>query len=1785
MTGVNIKVSANTQQARSEMAKLGASVKGIEKSTANMSKLFNGIAIGLGAMASLNAFTKSISRASDSIVKLENSLKVVMPAGQNVEGVLNRLRTVSEKTRSPIANVTLTFNRLAMAMNNKALTKDIVTVTENIQKAAAISGASVIEAERAIRQLGQGLTGGILRAEEYNSIIDGMPRLAKAIADGMKIPLDNLRQAMIDGLLTRDVIFGALIESTDALNKEFLLTKATIDQLTGLMGDQFARALKKLGELTGITKFIKEDIIGITGLFKFFADNADYYLSLTKLRVFLFISETRMVFFGWKDSITGMFNTVFESIKINYLDPIAESINKVVDNTKAMVAELKELVLPDFKGFNLPDFDFEKFMPKDTMDSVKESISKWLGVDENGKATASGGIRGMFAGLWNLLFGSSYWKDLWTEDGILNKDGDASRATALGAIDAWIGSIGTLFGTLFTVTKQAWKDFNNSFNLLDFDLPDELTTGAASSTTARTPLGGLFDSILQGFQDSRDSLESELRAFDLAELIKGLSGRTKDAWQSVVDAFAIELPIERAIGPAGKYGTEIIGMKRTGIGKIFENVAKMWGLDQDTALRLTESWGAALSLFINLTGRSVKKATESFFGLFKTKVKLPQGLDAGIDSPEYMDTPIGRMLDNLEAKYKDFQNRLLTDKVDVPGGGFVVVDSPIGKAVKQIDEFLKSSIKKLQLQKQKLINFAIYEDPVDAFNNPNLPEPKLNLFATTVITQFTKAKEALDGFSESFKAAFTVEEKVGPQSKFIELRLKSFSELQTDLKNIVVGLNLSPEATQIMATLGTLAEERKLTFQVLFEDVAAGGAEFAKAAIEAITTFDVEEMQGAGFLASAFIAAFGIKNAATFPIKIALIPAAVDSKAFNEILGDTAEGVGKLLRRILLPMDDGEADEDFVNNFVAGVGKTLITIKNRLKKGIFGGNGSDLLGQTLPDELTTGISISTTIEREESILDVARNLGQEFIAAFGAGAIAFTIGGMVFPGLTGKIRDALLEWANPFDDGNQIARQMKKSINSQTGEVRGFAQKRGTFIGKGIKSGVKLGLVGLGLMVASEFTKLAPSGVNQDGNSYDVPAIADLLLDAGGNAVMAAGAVGLISGPLAPWTAAFTFLGTMFAGIFMSPEMQKNISNAAAALKDEFLQTDWIQVGKDIYDFIRIGMKTGIGGFDDIQNLTDNLNELREKALNHKVKSGDGSFLGDIKEFEDRLAITFKRDGFFAAFQEAVYGIKPPWLEKMETIARSFGDEEGFGIDLKAVSIMSDEDKALQAAIIAGQGSAKDATVLNTEAVSGLSTEFRKALELGKGSSSRGTSGLFNPELFQPIEMATGGLVRGPGTETSDDIPAMLSKNEFVMNAKAVRKFGPNYLSRMNQGLKPIGLETGDRFDNLGQGPSSPDSVIRKVNDFKVEKFEKAVKELRKFLKENEGVSKELTERIQNSISFELRQNTKFGYEQAARLYNSLNDLGKASILEGLNEEQLEGLTSGSATITPPVTAAQTAGREYADGLRQGINDGLYELLTSGDLKSFGQNFLDLYTKSVMDALIGGFTTSLTDSLFGNIDGFFKGLFEKGEGFGGDEGLGGSIPGTFGFNRKKKKETAEKVKSGEIKPEDPIQKSVEFLDTIFTSLPESLSNVFNSFTGGFGDLIGSIGGGLGTLLGGAGGGVGSWLSGLAGGSGMGGGLAKLGMSFLGFSQGGIVPSTSSSIAGKDSVPAMLTPGELVVPKGKLGERDTGRGGNTQNINLSITGDISRQTKGEIYKMLPQIASGVNGINKENGFSR
>jgi hypothetical protein len=65
------------------------------------------------------------------------------------------------------------------------------------------------------------------------------------------------------------------------------------------------------------------------------------------------------------------------------------------------------------------------------------------------------------------------------------------------------------------------------------------------------------------------------------------------------------------------------------------------------------------------------------------------------------------------------------------------------------------------------------------------------------------------------------------------------------------------------------------------------------------------------------------------------------------------------------------------------------------------------------------------------------------------------------------------------------------------------------------------------------------------------------------------------------------------------------------------------------------------------------------------------------------------------------------------------------------------------------------------------------------GAVAMQEGGEMDPSKFPPMD----GDINGAGTETSDDIPAMLSDGEFVMTARAVRGAGTYDMNQDNKGI------------------------------------------------------------------------------------------------------------------------------------------------------------------------------------------------------------------------------------------------------------------------------------------------------------------------------------------------------------------------------------------------------------------
>lgn len=151
----------------------------------------------------------------DSFTRFQNSLKVAGLEGEALANVQEKLRGIGSQYGVELEALASVFNRATLAQNELgASTADIIRLNEIVAASLKVSGTSTQEASGALLQLSQALGSGVVRAEEFNSILEGALPLAQAAArgiDGYAGSVAALRAAVVEGEITSRQFFEGIL--------------------------------------------------------------------------------------------------------------------------------------------------------------------------------------------------------------------------------------------------------------------------------------------------------------------------------------------------------------------------------------------------------------------------------------------------------------------------------------------------------------------------------------------------------------------------------------------------------------------------------------------------------------------------------------------------------------------------------------------------------------------------------------------------------------------------------------------------------------------------------------------------------------------------------------------------------------------------------------------------------------------------------------------------------------------------------------------------------------------------------------------------------------------------------------------------------------------------------------------------------------------------------------------------------------------------------------------------------------------------------------------------------------------------------------------------------------------------------------------------------------------------------------------------------------------------------------------------------------------------------------
>ena len=221
------------------------------------------------------------------MTKFENRVALVTGRGVALNKSMKELYEIAGRSGSKISTVADTYGRIGLAVQGAGRSStELLLITEAINKSAQISGASASTAAASIMQLSQGLGAGALRGEELNSVMEGIPDLARRIAEGMGIPFSRLRELAKEGGLDTTSVLDAILSQVEDIDDTFSTLKFTVGDLTSVMANEWGRMLANIDAVLGISERAKENIIALAQVFRFVGDNIKLW-SLKAQREFL----------------------------------------------------------------------------------------------------------------------------------------------------------------------------------------------------------------------------------------------------------------------------------------------------------------------------------------------------------------------------------------------------------------------------------------------------------------------------------------------------------------------------------------------------------------------------------------------------------------------------------------------------------------------------------------------------------------------------------------------------------------------------------------------------------------------------------------------------------------------------------------------------------------------------------------------------------------------------------------------------------------------------------------------------------------------------------------------------------------------------------------------------------------------------------------------------------------------------------------------------------------------------------------------------------------------------------------------------------------------------------------------------------------------------------------------------------------------------------------------------------------------------------------------------------
>jgi tape measure domain-containing protein len=265
-----INVTINPSHAVRGAARVNTALGGIQnranllRQTLARTFQFLGIAVGI----------RGVLQLADAYTNLQNRIRVLTRDEDERAAVSERLFRIANDTRQSVESTAQIYQRLAVAGREAGKSQhELLNITETLNKAVVISGATAGEAEGALIQLSQGFAINQLRGQELRSVLEQLPIVADLIAKEMGVTRGELLKLGAQGKITGDVMFDALSKARKEIDERFKNTVSTFGQAFAVLRNQIILYIGEMDKATGVLgvfvsgiRFVADNLRDVVGV-------------------------------------------------------------------------------------------------------------------------------------------------------------------------------------------------------------------------------------------------------------------------------------------------------------------------------------------------------------------------------------------------------------------------------------------------------------------------------------------------------------------------------------------------------------------------------------------------------------------------------------------------------------------------------------------------------------------------------------------------------------------------------------------------------------------------------------------------------------------------------------------------------------------------------------------------------------------------------------------------------------------------------------------------------------------------------------------------------------------------------------------------------------------------------------------------------------------------------------------------------------------------------------------------------------------------------------------------------------------------------------------------------------------------------------------------------------------------------------------------------------------------------------------------------------------------------